>query len=480
MSSNRPSRTGKRGLSGPLFLFVLIALSATIAGAQLTLDPMNFRDWIDTPEAWFMTPQEREQWNQATSFPAAQAFVAGYEARRGPAFRQWIGERIAFADKHFSTNSIKGSQTPQGRVWIILGSPNVERSDHGATTDSSPGPLGAMEAKAFLRTQWFYKSDRLPKELGVPNLTVIFQTDKQRGYETIENPGLVEPYLVRAAAFVGERLLAEAARTQKPAAPVAVAAAPNPLWQLPEKLDGLTVTGGAFISPTDKPFFAVDFYIPKSAAAFNGIDKIVFAAALKDASGAEVHPANVTLALNAYDASGDRYVDRSFPLGPGKYTGVFALYAADGTTLLAKTERAFEVAPADAGGVSPVMLSSHIDTLDKQEAFDPFTFVATKYAIKGDGRFRAADTITAFTIVSSPSAAPEMTMSMLVTKDGKKFDKTPPDPVPLTQTGPHTYLIAAQFPPKAFPPGHYALQLDLNDTKAATKYTTKGEFDVLP
>jgi GWxTD domain-containing protein len=433
---------------------------------------MNFRDWIDTPEAWFMTAQEREQWKQATSFPAAQKFVAEYETRRGPAFRQWIRDRVAFADKHFSTTSIQGSQTPKGRVWIILGSPNVERSDHGAPTAGSPGPLGAIEANAFLRTQWFYKSDRLPKELGVPNLTVIFQTDKQRGYETIENPGLVEPYLVRAAAFVGERMLAEAARMSTPAA--------NPLWQLPEELHGVSVTGGAFISPTDKPFLAVDFYIPKSAAAFNGIDKVVVAAALKDSNGAEVSTPGVTLPLHAYDATGDRYVDRSFPLDAGKYTAALALYGPDGTTLLTKTQREFEVAPADAAGISPVMLSSHVETLQKQEAFDPFTFVATKYAIRGDGRFRGSDTITAFTIISSHATRPQMTMSMTVLKDGGKFDKTPPDPVPLTQTGPHTYLVAVQFPAKAFPPGHYSLQLDFNDTNAAKKYTTKGEFDVVP
>jgi len=458
----------------------------------MQVDRINFRDWIDTPEAWFMTAQEREEWNKAVSFDAAQKFIADYEARRGPQFAADIQKRAAFADQHFSTNSIKGSKTEMGRVWMILGSPNQEkRAARGGSVQSAGGPLmgsnSSIEQAAFQRTTWVYKKDRLPAGLGTAEMTVTFQTDVNRGFQTIENPGLIEPYLKRAGAYYGEKLIAEASHTQKPAAapPASATAAaattgPSPLWQLPEKLDGVTVSGGAFISPTENPFFAVDFYVPKSAAAFNGVGSVVVAAALKDAGGAEVNTANVTLPLNAYDASGDRYVDRSFPLAPGKYTGAFALYAPEGTTLLAKTQRDFEVTAANASGVSPVMLSSHVDTLEKQEAFDPFTFVDTKYAVKGDSRFHAADNITAFTIVSNPSAQPEMTMSMTVMKDGKKFDKTPPDPVPLTQTGPHTYLIAAQFPPKAFPPGHYLLQLDLNDTKAAKKYTTKGEFDVVP
>ena len=41
-----------------------------------------------------------------------------------------------------------------------------------------------------------------PGYLKVPELTVKFQTDVRRGYETIENPGLIEPYLKKAAAYL--------------------------------------------------------------------------------------------------------------------------------------------------------------------------------------------------------------------------------------------------------------------------------------
>jgi hypothetical protein len=59
-------------------------------------------------------------------------------------------------------------------------------------------------------------------------------------------------------------------------------------------------------------------------------------------------------------------------------------------------------------------------------------------------------------------------------------------PVELTQTGPHTYLLATQFEPNSLSPGHYAIEVQLRDMKADkttdayTKgYLSKAEFDVM-
>ena len=55
----------------------------------------------------------------------------------------------------------------------------------------------------------------------------------------------------------------------------------------------------------------------------------------------------------------------------------------------------------------------------------------------------------------------------------------------LTQTGPHTWLLATQFEANSFSPGHYALELQLRDMNAPKTseayvkgYVTVTEFDV--
>jgi hypothetical protein len=267
-----------------------------------------------------------------------------------------------------------------------------------------------------------------------------------------------------------------------------MAASPVPpddaVWGTPA-LNGAIVTGDAYLSPTDKPFYAVNFYLPKGG--FAEVGDVTVAGVIRNSSGHQVASVRTPAKAAQYDANGDRFVDASFELPAGHYTGAFALAKADGT-LLASTRNDFDVMPAEHVGMSKVLMTSRIDTLDKQAAFDPFTFVAMKYAVKGDRRFRPADRIGYFTVVANPTAAPDpsLSMKMKVSRDGKVVDNGSWMPVELAQTGPHTYLLATQFEPNALSPGHYSLEVQLRDMKAdkASEAYTKGyqartEFDVI-
>jgi len=214
---------------------------------------------------------------------------------------------------------------------------------------------------------------------------------------------------------------------------------------------------------------------------------VLFVGLVKNEQGAVVANLREQAELAPYGDSGDRYVDRSVALPPGKYEGVFALFAPDGTTMLASRRASFSVPEKTAVTASPVLLTSQIKELEKQFPLDPFTFVATKYAVKGSRRFRPTEKIGLFTVVTNPAGDPQpsMTLKMTVSKDGKVIDHTPPEPAPLTQTGPHTWLIGTQFDPNTFKPGHYAIEVQLRDMKAdkASAAYTKGyvstaEFDV--
>ncbi|MCU1245314.1 MAG: hypothetical protein JWN02_1224 [Acidobacteria bacterium] len=488
----------------------MLALSILLPGvAQAAKNKPKDADpraWIDSPEAYFITPEERAQWNQSVlTNEEATAFINTYWQQHGAAFKENLRKRIEFADSHFGLADIPGSVTQRGRVWIILGSPNQEKFNNGAggANSATLGSVSAgqgIEANAIVERTWIYKKDRLPKDLNVPELTVIFQTDVARAQENIQNPGLVEPFLTKAGAYFGRQQMVSASTRQesqsRPAnVPGATTAAPaaapvvidDALFQTTENAAGTSFTGETYVSPTDQPFYAVSFYVPLAAPSFATAKNVTFVGLIKDAAGKPVTSVRESASLEPYDGAGDRYVDRAFQLAPGKYSGTFALLSADGKPL-ASRHLDFEVPEPTATRVSNVLLTSRIDTLESQKPFDPFTFVATKYAVKGDRKFHAGDKIGFFTAVSNPAGPdPSMTMRMTIYRDGKQIEKTPLEPVTPTQTGPHSYLIGTQFDANTFKPGHYLIEIQLRDMKAdhATEAFTKGyartvEFDVAP
>jgi GWxTD domain-containing protein len=456
---------------------------------------VSILQWGDSPEAYFLTTQERIEWSQISGEQQAQAFINNYWARHGEAFHHEVLTRVAAADKYFPLGERRGSETERGRVFIVLGAPDRQKSDRNdnvASAMSERGNMNSIEQRAFGRATWVYKPDRLPKDLGVAELSVTFQIDVNRGYDTIENPGLIEPYLKRAEDFMVARFKPPAG-TPVPPTPTEIKAAvaaslvppDDAVWAAENALNGAILTGDSYVSPTDKPFYAVDFYLPKGN--FDNVGDVVVAGVIRDGDGRQVASVRTPAKAAQYDAHGDRFVDAGFELPAGHYSGAFALATTDGK-ILATSRQSFDVMPAEHVGITKVLMTSRIDTLDKQSAFDPFTFVATKYNVKGDRRFRTADKIGYFVTVTNPTASPDpsMTMKMRVSRDGKVVDNGAWMPVELSQTGPHTYLLATQFEANSLTPGHYSIELQLRDMKAdkssdayAKGFAGKTEFDVV-
>src|ERR1051325_6016645 len=247
--------------------------------------PEKKGDWGDSPEAYFMTSSEELDWLHVVNTDTADKFIADYWARRGgESFHQEVLSRIKAADQYFSLPDRKGSTTEKGRVFMLLGAPNQQfesRNSEGrpSAPDFNLGNFGknnALEAQARTRTTWVYKKDRLPQELGSPEMTVIFQTDVSRGDQVIENPGLIEPYLHKYIDWKMNQLFASVKSQQTPGATptetkAAVAAAPafdsSALWAAADKLNGAFFTADSYVSPTDKTFYAVSFYLPKTTFA---------------------------------------------------------------------------------------------------------------------------------------------------------------------------------------------------------------------
>ena len=474
---------------------VLFAAAVAVAVPLFAADD-NPLKWNKTPEAYFMTAEEKAAWKDVSSPQDAERFIDEFRRKRGEQFVKDVRTRSDIADKNFKLDKVKGSLTQKGRVYMLLGSPNTSRTNR-EVTDTRVGltPSNVLENKALIGTEWVYERDRLPKELGISQLKVNFVYDARRGFESIDNLAHVEPKLLRAAELISNRYIAAtqsqtAQRAMMPAddSPAAPAAA-DPLWNATPALNGALFTGDAFLSPREETYYAYSFYVPKSAAAFADWKSALLVTLVRNEAGRQVVSDRQQVDLDAYDdASGARFTDHSVLLPPGKYEGLFALYTPDGVSLLSSHRTAFEVAPPTAQRASGLFLTSRIEPLEKQDPLAPFTFVATRYAVRADRQFRAADKLAFFTIIANPtgSPTPKLMQRMAFRRDGKEFAKTPMEPAQITQTGPNTFLVGNSFDPETFPAGHYTIVLQVHDMNAPEGsplripgYVLRSEFDIV-
>ncbi|HEX6086577.1 MAG TPA: GWxTD domain-containing protein [Thermoanaerobaculia bacterium] len=484
-------------------MIATLLLAVSMLGAN---DPLQ---WNKTPEAYFMTSEEKAAWKNVSSPEDAQRFIDDYRRKRGEQFLKDIRTRVDLADKQFKLDKTPGALTQKGRVFILLGAPSRSQTNRDVNETRGqivvPGMSGEgisasnrLENQALIGTEWIYEQDRLPKELGLSQLKVKFVYDSRRGFESIDNVGNVEPHLIRAAELVSNAYMTSTAAMNAqrstqvaatPSTPVTPSASLDPLWSSTAALNGAMFTGDAFLSPREEPFYAYSFYIPKNAATFADWKSGLMVTLVRNEAGRQVVSQRTQVDLSTYDAaSGARYVDQSVLLPPGRYEGLFALYTPDGATLLSSHRTSFEVAAPNAPRATNLYLTSRIETLEKQNPLDPFTFVATKYAVRADRQFRTADKLAFFTVIANPTGSPDpqLMQKMTFKRDGKQFAQTPLEPVQLTQTGPNTFLVGTGFDPETFPAGHYSLELQVRDMNApdGSVLKTKGyvlisEFDVI-
>src|SRR5512135_3116251 len=97
----------------------ILMLIASVAVAGLS----KYKDWADSPEAYFLSRAEREKWGDVDSDEFAEKFIAEYKAARGKGFAAALKSRIDLAEKTYTTGKVKGARSPLGRTLILLGAP---------------------------------------------------------------------------------------------------------------------------------------------------------------------------------------------------------------------------------------------------------------------------------------------------------------------------------------------------------------------
>ena len=389
-------------------LFIAGVAMASLSLAQLS----KYKDWAKSPEAYFLSPSEREEWAQVKSDDEAEKFIASYWAKRDPTpatsqneFKDGVMRRIAAADEQFKARRYaKGSESNRGRVFVVLGAPNRASQvraagvDAGATPDSglgapaSPSVGGGARAGEPTGTTpvtvtWVYDKDHFTPAWGVPEMRVRFNFDPMRGSDDM----IKDPVVDRAMATIVEKTIVN------PTGAVAGSSAPAaPAPAAPSSTTGVTVskpavpaagTGPAAAAPPPGPATAT---LP--AASRSVLDALVkekkdepnqaywggpfhsipgdgfyafqlyvpgdkaptgpakFGGIVTSDSGQEAasYWEDVTLSEMKTGSRADKVYERSIVLPPGNYRGAFGLFSPDGATALASSSATFKIDPKPA------------------------------------------------------------------------------------------------------------------------------------
>ncbi len=438
-----------------------IALTlAGIAMTSLALAQLSkYKDWPRSPEAYFLTPAEREEWSRITSDADAERFVATYWARRDPnpatpqnEFKDGVMRRIAAADEQFKLRRYnRGSESNRGRIFVTLGAPSrASQSRLGgvsgeATPDtglgrapSIPGGSGiGDQSTSTVLVNWTYDKSHFGASWGVPEMRIRFSVDPLRGTDDMAKDAVVE----RAIATVAEKSIvnpsgvagspavaaAPPAASAQPAVPSAatgpavVAPPPAPATAalpaasrsalealMKEKKDQINPSfwGGSFNSIPGEGFYALQLYVPGDRAPAGAVK---FGGVVTSDSGQEAaaYWEDATLADMKTGSRSDKVFERSVVLPSGSYRGAFGLFSADGGPALASASAAFRIQakPADFS-VSPLILANTLTPLTKRPGpTDPFVFGVEKpirVEPKGNRLFAKEDSLWYFYTVWNP------------------------------------------------------------------------------
>jgi GWxTD domain-containing protein len=219
-----------------LIAFALLLASALPASAALK----KYKDWSSSPEAYFLTADERKSWDAVASDEDAEKFVQAYRDARGKGFAAAIQSRIEFADRTLGLGKKKGSLTMRGKTLILLGSPTrVSASSAGSAVDSSKADISTLDARSAgggeksrgssnpapytnsggpgdplrgarvpdVKTVqvWVYGPDTLPVGDKTKDTPIAFTIDQDSGQETVSDPAKLQQLFDAIVAHWGPR-----------------------------------------------------------------------------------------------------------------------------------------------------------------------------------------------------------------------------------------------------------------------------------
>jgi GWxTD domain-containing protein len=179
-------------------------LQLALLACSIVLRSAPAQDWSRSPEAAFLTTEERRQWKDLRSDESREDFKKLYWSRRDPnpltetnEFREMVQARIRSADAQFSVGKTLGSRTARGLVLIVLGRPSIQQQTVGPVKGvpemTTPGRI-SIPNDAFATTEfhtWGYDRETRPdllNMLGASRVEIAFIVEPGHRDE-LQQPG---------------------------------------------------------------------------------------------------------------------------------------------------------------------------------------------------------------------------------------------------------------------------------------------------
>lgn len=488
-------------------------------------DPPSYRNWEKSPEAYFLTREERKEWSRVRTDAEGLEFIERYWLRRDPTpgttaneFRRTIQQRIGAADEQFTMRHQKGAASTRGKLLIVLGPPShfsrqrPEQRPDPAATIRNPNDLARLPGKERVTVQtWVYKQDKFGPGWELGHVEIKIQIDQDGGWDEPISSALVNDVLERVAerSLLSPDLVASAAApsgTGLIGAPRGIPAAARALLDSVFK-EKRTQPGSfwadGFRSAAGERLYFIQFAVPAEGAP----DVARFGAVIRARGGEEIVNFWDDAPLGAPSgARSSRVFARALALPPGEYEGEFGLFTPDAGQVLAAAKQTFAIDPIKPGfEVSPLILTSDVSRLaEAPDGPRPFLFGAEKpfrAEPKGDRLFAKDESLWYFLTVGNPAPTeataaaegsappapgqPRIQLRISVTRDGKPAFAPFTDSPALERLGEGWYASGSEIPLTGFTPGYYRFSVTVRDLNApkdspAWKGTErKAEFIVL-
>jgi GWxTD domain-containing protein len=471
---------------------------------------VELETWIDSPEASFLTGDERREWATLQDDAAREQFKARYWIRRDPTpgtavneFRDLVQKRIQIADATFGFEGTPGSKTARGGVFIVFGAPAHTKDERASASQLQSGRATLELQGQEVGTTWMYDRERTPKLLDMinrPNLSIEFIVDPARRRDRLQSPGIVNRYrdLIAEKSIVNPTLVGyvpgavaapsdDAARADSQAAakptmsmtPQQIADAAPATLPGYEALPGAPLSQGAAAALATSPSARVSggfgkvvlgagddatavtwFFLP-------GIDEsrtdLQFYGVITGDGGAEVariaHPVRIG---SGFSTAGRGAVAISkVKLPAGTYLGKFAI--ADGKgTVIARSDTSLRVPKADEPAVSPLIIASGFPTAGPGVTADVM-LGRTVIEARADASFRRAESLWYMLEITNPTDPAAVSIEHRLRTKGSDVGAALRYKAALTEVKPGRYVTGFEVPLSNLSPGDYTLYVTVND-----------------
>lgn len=487
---------------------VLLVLSLAPAAVSGQTPPPIDEDWGNSPEAYFLTVEEKQEWRGLQSKESRIGFIERYWLRRDPSpgtsaneFRELVAGRIGTADARYRIEKTPGSRTRRGFVFIVFGTPArfQERravppgpSQRPVAGSPSP-PVGLIEGSESVHT-WTYDRERTPRlveALKVPSFSVTFVIEPNRHRDELQNPGLVNEYRDRLAkmTIVNPDLApptdaasgrgparAHAALTPLSAAARAILEKAPPQGTLEtenQPVFGTAVLWGAQAAPEALTWV----FLPGSKERPGKLT--LHALVRREGGGEEVFSASEPAGILAEipSARPGRVIQHRFDLPPGNYSLALAV-TEDGDRPIASATVPLRVPAIDKDfAVSTVLLSAGVGPPGKGGS-GSFAFGPVEVLPRADAAFSRTESLWYFVQLANVDDAEKVTQELMLRHGAATVASNPASPAKLQSLAPGRYALGYEIPLSGLEPGSYVLYVTVRDGEGHSALR-RADFRVL-